>query len=84
MWKVKEELESSQLTVDMTETPEGMEEDIAKDVLENICNMNGVEKNIQVWYSLTQFEIHSQKGVNIHEHIAFIGFQIHYFPLMVL
>ena len=50
MWKVKEELESSQLNVDMTETPEMMEEDIAKDVLENICNMNGVEKNIQVWY----------------------------------
>ena len=50
MWKVKEELESSQLTVDMTETPEMKEDDIAKDVLENICNMNGVEKNIQVWY----------------------------------
>ena len=32
----------------MTETPEMAEEDIAKDVLDNICNMSGVEKNIQV------------------------------------
>ena len=34
----------------MTETSDMIEEDIAKDVLENICNMTGVEKNIQVLF----------------------------------
>lgn len=32
----------------MTDTREMVDEDIAKDVLDNICNMNGVEKNIEV------------------------------------
>ena len=32
----------------MTDTREMGDEDIAKDVLDNICNMNGVEKNIEV------------------------------------
>ena len=34
--------------VDMTETALKGEEDIADDVLENICKMSGVEQNIQV------------------------------------
>ena len=34
--------------VDMTENAVRGEEDIADDVLENICKMSGVEQNIQV------------------------------------